>query len=90
MKLVLSCAFILLAGFMFAGMDFGLNYGSEPTHQTITIINPHSLPKVGGDWTIYFNTTGTGELRINDHSFPEEVGFVDLYQRTGQEWGGAR
>ncbi|MEE9474481.1 MAG: hypothetical protein V3V36_02300, partial [Candidatus Hydrothermarchaeaceae archaeon] len=60
----------------------------EPQHQTITILNPYSLPRVGGDWTIYFNTTGTGELQINDHSFPEEVDFINLYRKSGQDWWG--
>ncbi|MEE8401766.1 MAG: hypothetical protein V3R86_06395, partial [Candidatus Hydrothermarchaeaceae archaeon] len=58
----------------------------ELTPQTITILNPHSLPRVGGEWTIYFNTTGVGELKINDHAFPDEVDFVDLYRHTGQNW----
>ncbi|MEE9565139.1 MAG: hypothetical protein V3V63_05465, partial [Candidatus Hydrothermarchaeaceae archaeon] len=56
--------------------------------QTITILNPHSLPRVGADWTIYFNTTGAGELQVNDHSFPEEVDFVNLYRKSEQDWYG--
>ncbi|MDY6965303.1 MAG: hypothetical protein SVM80_04950 [Halobacteriota archaeon] len=54
--------------------------------KSITILNPQSYPVVGGDWVIYFNTTGHGTLEINDHSFPEEVGFVGLYQKEGAFW----
>jgi hypothetical protein len=54
--------------------------------QTITILNEHSHPQVGGNWTIYFNTTGAGKLQVNDHSFPEEVAFVNLYRRSGPDW----
>ena len=60
----------------------------ESQHQTITILNPHALPRVGDDWAIYFNTTGAGELQISDHSFPEEVDFINLYRKSGQDWWG--
>jgi hypothetical protein len=53
---------------------------------TITILNEHSHPQVGGNWSIYFNTTGAGVLQVNDHSFPEEVAFVNLYRRSGPDW----
>ena len=30
----------------------------------IKIINVQSFPSVGGNWTVYFNTTGIANLRI--------------------------
>ncbi|HII15769.1 MAG TPA: hypothetical protein HA362_05660, partial [Nanoarchaeota archaeon] len=30
----------------------------------ITVINVYESPSVGGNWTVYFNTTGTGNLTI--------------------------
>jgi hypothetical protein len=58
----------------------------ENTNQSITILNPKAHPTLGGNWTIYFNATGSGILEINDHSFPEEVGFVGLYRKEGITW----
>ncbi|MFC1786953.1 hypothetical protein ACFLY8_02855 [Halobacteriota archaeon] len=59
---------------------------SSEENQSITILNPQSYPYVGDNWTIYFNTTGSGVLEIHDHSFPEEVGFVGIYQKDGDVW----
>ncbi len=38
---------------------------SNQTYEvTITILNVHSYPKVGGNWTVEFDTTGTANLTI--------------------------
>ena len=62
--------------------------GTSHAHneRSITILNPQSYPVVGGNWTINFNTTGSGTLKINNHSFPEEVGFVALYKKERNLW----
>jgi len=56
----------------------------EPS-SSITIVNPLAHTKVGGNWTIYFSTTGSGNLVIEDHSFPEDVEFVGLYADVNGE-----
>src|SRR3970282_275122 len=47
----------------------------------ITIINVQSYPTVGGNWTVYFNTTGTADLTItgiNGTTFGNVTGNDDL------------
>jgi len=42
--------------------------------ESITILNLHSYPSVGGNWTVMFNTTGTANLTItgiNETTFTE-------------------
>src|SRR3989304_307707 len=55
----------------------------------ITIINVQSYPVVGGNWTVYFNTTGTADLviqGINDTTFgvsePDDLKFLELNNGT--------
>ena len=51
----------------------------------VNVINVQSYPMVGGDWTVYFNTTGTADLNItaiNGTTFgsfpPSDLRFLGL------------
>ncbi len=47
----------------------------------ITIINPQSLPAVGGNWTVRFNTDGASDLTItsvNNTAFGRDIEFLEL------------
>src|SRR3990172_9188436 len=51
----------------------------------IVIINVQSYPTVGGNWTVYFNTTGTADLIITaingttfGNAFPDDLEFLEL------------
>ncbi|HLF54483.1 MAG TPA: right-handed parallel beta-helix repeat-containing protein [Candidatus Nanoarchaeia archaeon] len=62
---------------------FILHIGSEPESYEfgITIINVQSYPTLGGNWTVFFNTTGTANLSItgiNGTVFGEDLEFLDL------------
>ena len=55
----------------------------------ITIINVQSYPIVGGNWTVYFNTTGTADLTITGingttfgESLPNDLKFLELNNGT--------
>src|SRR3972149_4896216 len=55
----------------------------------ITIINVQSYPVVGGNWTVYFNTTGTADLTIKGIagttfgiSKPDDLKFLELNNGT--------
>src|SRR3989304_9005149 len=55
----------------------------------ITIINVQSYPVVGGNWTVYFNTTGTADLTIQGIagttfgiSKPDDLKFLELNNGT--------
>jgi len=51
---------------------------------SITILNPQSYPKVGGDWTVEFSTTGEGILTVENLN-PGEVEFT-LLAYLDTEW----
>jgi len=59
-------------------------YLSNAEERRIDILNPHSYPVVGGKWSIRFHTTGSGELKIFDYSFPN-VEFEKLYALVNGE-----
>ncbi len=51
----------------------------------LTILNIQSFPKVGGNWTVMFNTTGTANLTITPvngttygNSEPDDLQFLEL------------
>lgn len=49
------------------GQDYELEISPEDpgyAETNITILNVHSYPTVGGNWTVAFNTTGTADLSI--------------------------
>jgi len=55
----------------------------------IQIINVQSYPTVGGNWTVYFTTTGTAELTITGidgttfgESLPDDLKFLELNNGT--------
>jgi hypothetical protein len=55
----------------------------------ITIINVQSYPVVGGNWTVYFNTTGTADLTIQGilgttfgNDLPDDLKFLELNNGT--------
>ena len=55
----------------------------------IIIINVQSFPTVGGNWTVYFNTTGTADLTITGvngttfgESLPDDLKFLELNNGT--------
>ena len=55
----------------------------------ITIINVQSYPVVGGNWTVYFNTTGTADLTITavnwttfGDTLPYDLQFLELNNGT--------
>jgi len=55
----------------------------------ITIINVQSYPVVGGNWTVYFNTTGTADLTITGilgttfgEALPDDLKFLELNNGT--------
>jgi len=53
--------------------------------QSINVINVQSYPQVGGIWTVYFNTSGNGTLKIENLS-PSEICFVGLYREDVSDW----
>ena len=77
---LVACTVLLaLALFLFSGPLLA-------SERSISIDNPQSYPAVGSAWTVYFHSTGTGTLEIDDHSFPDEVSFEGLYTLTDGEW----
>src|SRR3990172_3982400 len=55
----------------------------------ITIINVQSYPVVGGNWTVYFNTTGTADLTITGilgttfgNDLQDDLKFLELNNGT--------
>jgi hypothetical protein len=55
----------------------------------ISIINVQSYPIVGGNWTVYFNTTGTADLTIKGiagttfgETLPDDLKFLELNNGT--------
>ncbi len=53
--------------------------------QSINVINVQSYPQVGGIWTVYFNTSGNGTLKIENLS-PGEICFAGLYREDVPDW----
>ena len=53
--------------------------------QSINVINVQSYPQVGGIWTVYFNTSGNGTLKIENMS-PGEICFAGLYRDDVSDW----
>ena len=83
-RLITGLALLLV--FALYGIAASSEAENEALNPGITILNPHSHPKLGGNWTVYFNATGSGTLEINDHSFPEEVGFIGIYRKGETSW----
>jgi parallel beta-helix repeat protein len=54
---------------------------SETYEVEIVILNVQSYPTVGGNWTVYFNTTGQADLTItgiNDTYFDVDLEFIEI------------
>lgn len=54
---------------------------SEEFNFGITIINIKSYPNLGGQWVVYFNTTGTADLTVsgfNGTHFDQDLNFVEI------------
>src|SRR3990167_5374344 len=71
----------LLLPFFLALIFWSANHYTEP----ITILNPQSYPKVGGQWTVDFETAGAGELKIENLN-PDAVFFSGLFYEENGDW----
>jgi len=72
----------LILKFLTLVLILSVVYLSNAEERRINILNPSSNPVVGGKWTVHFRTSGSGELKIIDHSYPE-VEFEGLYAESG-------
>ncbi len=70
----------LASAFSFYDM-FPINLRSEEIQNQITVLNPQSYPSLYGNWTVYFNTTGTADLTItavNGTEFNKDLEFLGV------------
>jgi hypothetical protein len=77
---------IIMGIFIFAGYDTDMKADPAPENTSISILNPQSYPTVGGNWTVFFNTTGKADLwitAVNGTEFNKDLTFFEV--RCGDE-----
>ena len=78
--LVVFSVFLLI--FVFHSLFISESKAVEDNDQSaLTILTPHSSPKLGNIWTVSFQTKGTGDISIipSDENTVKDLEFVGLY-----------